>query len=178
MIEQAKYWRKFLIKTAKNLEKRYRQKRWSARSYYNLEKEVFLGFFSIRKLKESYLVNQSLISNNHVVRSFPRVSTPLTIIKDPNHFLNNYHPFKGKDCTLSLKDLCNQFIHSFYFSPLIPENIGLMGFYFSSDWDKSKTVYYIQLIKVIEIFMSVGSDRAITLKLIIEKGVCSVLVKD
>lgn len=178
MIEQTKYWRAFLLKTVKNLEKRYRQKRWNARSYYNLEKEVFVGFFTIRKLNESDLISQSLNSSKYFVRSFPKSSTPLSIIKDPNHFLNNYHPFKGSDCTLSLIDLCNQFIHSFYFSPFIADNVGLMGFYFCSNWQKSKTVFYIPLIKVIEIFMSVGFDQPKTLELLIEKGVCSVLVND
>lgn len=138
MIEQTKYWRTFLLKTANNLESRYRQKRWDARSYFSLEKEVFLGFFAIRKLKESNLINQSLISSNYVVCSYPKSSTPLSIMKDPDHFLNGYDLSKGTECQLSLKYICEQFIHSFYFSPFIPDNRKLIGFYFCSDWQKIK----------------------------------------
>ncbi len=40
MIEQQLYWRRDLRNFAERLEKRYRQKNWSDRTRYNIEKEI------------------------------------------------------------------------------------------------------------------------------------------
>jgi hypothetical protein len=43
------------------------------------------------------------------------------------------------------------------------------GFYFTSDYQSKKCIYYIPLIKVIEIFLSVANSKRIKLDIDIDK---------
>ena len=67
VIEQDTYWRRDLLKFGERLEKRYRQRKWSPRTLYNIEKEVFLSFYAIRKLIESRKVDSAVSRLNCAV---------------------------------------------------------------------------------------------------------------
>jgi hypothetical protein len=173
MIEQADYWRKDLYKLAKVIERRYRQKKWSSISFHNLEKEIFLGFFSIRKLIESKKVAKSICNLNYSITTYPYSTNNLSLWKNPNP-LNNYDLLNGISSNKSIEEICNQFIHSKIFIPFIPLNEELVGIYVCSDKYKSIELYYIQLITIIELYLSVSSDEIKRIKLNIEGRILSV----
>lgn len=153
MIKQDSYWRKELKGIAFKLEKRYRQQKWSAITEFNFEKEIFIGFFIVRKLMENDYVSLKIVSLNYEVMTYPH--TPKI---DAKHFLHNINLMKGEEVTISIKSLCNQFIHSFNLTPFIPRDSEMTGIYFCSDFFKSKKLFYIQLIKIIELFLAVSND--------------------
>ena len=61
MISESEPWKKGLLQIANMLERRYNQKRWASQSRYLLEKELFIGCFSARKLMDSNKVATELL---------------------------------------------------------------------------------------------------------------------
>lgn len=53
MIHDSHYWKDDLLKLSRKLESRLLQTRWGDRNLYIIEKEIFIGFYSVRKLIES-----------------------------------------------------------------------------------------------------------------------------
>lgn len=164
MIEQVTHWRKELYRIAINLEKRYRQKRWTDRSEFSLEKQIFIGFYIIRKIMESKKCNKTLHGTNYRIYSSP-YSQKSGIMQNINHPLNDYNLPVGELELISIKELCNQFIHSYHFVSAVPFGHQLVGFYFVSHNLRKEKIYYIQLIIIIEIFISFFKDQKIELKL-------------
>lgn len=151
------YWLNELKESAKFLESLYRTNIWNNEHEFKTEKTLFLGFYAIRKLKESKLLSTRITGIN--------TSLIYYSIKD-NHknvnsekWSNKYYFGKSYKETLSLKKLCNQFIHSKIYSPFIPDNKCCVGFFFASDDEHKKLVYYVQLKKIVGIFLSIIHDK-------------------
>ena len=168
MIEQSSYWKRDLIKTAGQLEKRYRQKVYSVRSLFAIEKQMFYGFYAIRKLIEAKAVEKKILGNQIALTAYPVTEAFYANLNGGSIFKEQYNYVNGERVTLSLKELCHQFVHSYNFSLFTPVD-GLYGFYIASDRDKAEKIYYITLQKVVEIFLSVGSDKIIKTELIFNK---------
>ncbi len=60
--------------------------------------------------------------------------------------------------SLNVTEVCNQFIHSLIFTPFIPFGEALVGVFVASDYASKKMLYYITLVKIVEIFRSVGAN--------------------
>jgi hypothetical protein len=165
VIEQDSYWRTDLLKFAERLEKRYRQKKWSDRTRYNIEKEIFLSFYIIRKLIESRRVRASVSGSRHTVMWCPIIigESPST---SPKTFALTYLLYHGWREEWTPAELCNQFVHSFIFSPFTPFKKDMVGIFFASDHQSKTGLYYVTLVKVIEIIISAGRNRPTKLKLI------------
>ncbi len=54
--------------------------------------------------------------------------------------------------------ICNLMIHSYVFLPDLTEENQLSGFYFASDTDKNKKLYYLPVSDVIGLFELFGND--------------------
>lgn len=98
-------------------------------------------------------------------------------MKDTDHPLNNYNLFKGFDSNKSnksIKYICHQFIHSEIFIPFIPFGKELVGIYFCSNKKKLNEIYYIQLVTIVELFLSVSLNEIKRIKLNVEGKTISV----
>ncbi len=157
MIFESAPWKDEVLKIAGKLERRYNQKRWTEQSYFLLEKEIFLGFFCIRKLIESNKVSTELRGKNIELAVYPSGRKPITLLNQ-HKFPELYDLYGGNTELVSYWDICNQFIHSSIFSPFIPTGQSLVGIYIASDWAKKNKLYYITLIKILEIFVAVGNN--------------------
>ncbi len=160
MIEQHSYWRRDLASFARALEKRYRQKRWSKLTQYKIEKEVFLSFYIIRKLIENKRLKPSVVASRHTVTWYPIIigATPST---DPKTFVFTYLLYHGWLEEWAPGEICNQFIHSFIFSPFRIPRGDMLGIFFASDRESKTGLYYIKLIPVIDIILSAARNRPI-----------------
>jgi len=52
MIYESFPWKEYLLKISKSLKSRQIQKRWTSRTSFLFEKEIFTSFYIIRKLIE------------------------------------------------------------------------------------------------------------------------------
>lgn len=157
MIFESEPWRDELVRLASRLEKRYTQKRWNERSLYLLEREIFLGAFAARKLIESRKVSDQISKSPVQIARYPAGSEAITFLKQHN-FAKLYDLYANEKESLTYRDICNQCIHSSIFAPFIPFGKALVGVFVSSDRSKSKKLYYIPSVRLIEMFRSIGTD--------------------
>lgn len=163
MIHESSYWKNDLLKLASRLERRLIQTRWAANNIYTLEKEIFIGFYSIRKLIESKKVSDNLSSKKYSIHEFPYRGNPTSFM---THFEDSeYDLSKAKTTEISISTLCNQFIHSHHFLPFLTNSKKLIGFFFCSDHKRTTGLYLITLFDVVDIYRSVGNNYPHTIHL-------------
>ncbi|MDK9749451.1 hypothetical protein KIP00_00280, partial [Vibrio sp. B513a] len=154
------YWLDELKASAHFLEGLYRSGEWSERLEYEVEKSIFVGFYAIRKLQESGHLDQRVSSLNWTLTAYPSCEEAKS-----EKWIRNYNHSKGFAKLFSLKKMCHQFVHSVHFSPFVPDESFCVGFYFVSDYDSKKELYYIQLVNVLNVFLSVASGKNVKLKI-------------
>ncbi|EMN7207537.1 hypothetical protein WB861_004595, partial [Vibrio parahaemolyticus] len=92
-----RYWLAELEQSAIYLEKLYRSNDWNDDLEFSVEKSIFIGFYAIRKLKESGLLPNNVTSLNWKITTYPKVDKPRQ-----NKFINDYQLFSGGSKQLSL----------------------------------------------------------------------------
>lgn len=158
MISHSYYWKKGLLREADKLHKRLEQKRWTERSVINIEKDLFLSFYSIRKLIEAKRLTDSVVQYSLPVVSYPNSGRNVTLLNcsEPSDFYNFSLPQKEK---LDLVFVCNLFIHSYLFFISFDENGVLDGVLVNSDRTRNKSMWGISVVEIIRTFKMVGNDK-------------------
>ncbi len=149
MISDSDLWKEDLVKTARKLLGRMLQKRWSRRSLFTLEKELFIGFYSVRKLIESQNVSNELIDKRFELLMFPKKILPKEVIGKILPYEPS--PSDASKKQVTVRDICNQFIHSYHLIPFGGNNT-LIGFFINSDFQSKKGIYLITIFDIVEIF--------------------------
>lgn len=162
MIHDSYYWKDDLLKLSRKLESRLLQTRWGDRNFYIIEKEIFIGFYSVRKLIESKKISDSIKSKSYEIKEFPHNGNQGSV-SDP-YRLEDYILTQEKITKLSVAMICNQFIHSYHFIPYFHNGKNLAGFYFCSDHKSSTSLYFIFLNDIIDIFRSTGNNYPSTMR--------------
>jgi len=166
MIAESYYWKKELLKLADKLTKRTKSKRWWTESQHgSFEKEVMIGFYIIRKLIEAKTkLSNSLVASKLDGRKYHNISKRVTWRN--NHRFHECYDFENpKSCKFDLVFLCNQFVHSYIFSPTFDcedENINrsltLGAIHFFSDDKRNNWLFEVRIEVIIRIFKDIGND--------------------
>ena len=143
MIFECQYWRKELRRLAGDLRKRKDQRRWSGRSEARVEQQIMVGFYMVRKLIEANVLRDELQASSFGIKSFAFKAKNISYIIWPD-VAEKYDLPKPKDESVNLKDVANQVIHSYVFTPSFRTNGGLTGVFVSSD-DRRKDVRVVWL---------------------------------
>lgn len=131
--------------------------------YINLriEKFFFTSSFIIRKLNEDHKLSDELESEDFSCVEYKRKGIKKVGILDFmnwHHIDRFYNLRKGIKCLLSLKDICNYFIHSFIFIPNLNYKDRPCGIFVNSDRTKNKYLFYIKLTTFVKLLNNVISD--------------------
>lgn len=162
MILESSYWKNDLLKLADKLQHRIIQKRWGGKNIFALEKDLFIGFYAIRKLIESQKISDSVRLKTYVISEFDYRGPKDSVL---TYFSNEKYNFgKPKQKQLTIVQICNQFIHSFYFLPCFSEEGYLIGFYICSDHQRIKSIYLITIFDVVDIYKTVGNNYPLMIK--------------
>lgn len=161
MIYESSHWKSDLLKLASTLERRIIQTRWGDKNLFVVEKDIFLGFYTIRKLIESRKISDSVIKRKHKLKDFPYSGNPQSLFTHMRD--NEYDLTSGKTVSLTTIELCNQFIHSHHFLPFFPDGKRLIGFFFCSDRKRTSGIYLITIFEVVNIYRLVGSSYPTTI---------------
>ena len=163
MIWESSYWKEPLLASARWLLHVRLSERSSERTYVRIEREVFFGFYSIRKLLDSQKISDSTKLLSFDLRWHPNT-------KHVDHL--NWHKLDklydlnvSRTETRDIRFLCNQFIHSYVFLPA-EDNRRLEGFFVSSDRDRNRKVYFVELRHVLTAFRTVGRDNPSEVRLV------------
>jgi hypothetical protein len=157
MIYESSLWKDDLLKQAKVLRSRMTQKRWNENSFVRLEQTIMLGFYSIRKLIEAKKLSDSVANQYIPVNVYSWKGKPVTKMNwgdiDKLYELDAAQP-----TTKNLIFFCNQFVHSYVFVASFDKNNCLDGIFVSSDRERHKALYLIQIHQIIDFFEQVGND--------------------
>jgi hypothetical protein len=157
MIWESSDWKEDLLKTALKLSKRTHQKRWTERSFFLFEKEIFFAFYSIRKLMEAKKLSNCVVEAEIQLQAFKSMGLPVTRLNQ--HKIDQLYDLENPSSeSIKLKDVCNQFIHSYIFVPCFGEFDELNGIIFCSDYSRKHKVFKIAIADLIEVLKMVGSD--------------------
>jgi hypothetical protein len=157
MVGESYPWKEELLKIATSLKYRLTQKRWSQRSSFLFEKEIFISFYIIRKLIES-----KTLSNRNLklkIKCLSIHSTNYGSTYFNRHKLETLFDFtKTREMKIELVTLCNQIIHSYIFEPSFDDEFNVFGFFVSSDERRNKSLYLILIDDIIKVFNIIGND--------------------
>lgn len=157
MIWESSYWKSDLLRVAKTLKARSRQRKWPERSLVNIEKEVFYAFYGIRKLIEARKLCDAVANRVCPARSYRSLGKPVTYFNwhRIDELFDLSHP---RSKHLKLRYICNQIIHSYVFSTEHGEEGGLAAILFCSDRHRHKELYRLEISEVTKVLNEVGSD--------------------
>jgi hypothetical protein len=155
VIDESHYWKQPLLKAATWLQ-RLRIKPQSQQALVRLEREIFVGFYAIRKLTDTMKLTHKIKA-----MTFPLLVHPCVKRVDYMncHKIDEFYDLQST--TTELRDLaylCNQFIHSYVYRAVISEDQRVDGFYVSSDRSRQKHLYFVTRASVLTAFRSVGRD--------------------
>lgn len=158
MIWESSYWKDGLLKLARDLKRRtMHQKCWPEASLAHLEQSLMVGFYSIRKLMEARKLSESTTSRRFVVKAYRCKGKPVTFL-NWHHLDALYDLENPENRDLDLKALCNQFIHSYVFSPVFSDDNRLQSILVTSDHQRSRVLYEVSIEQLISLFELAGAD--------------------
>lgn len=151
MIWESTYWKEELFRNANRLKKRKAQQRWLERSHAGLEKDVMIGFYSIRKLIEAHKLSDELRDRQVPLWGYQWTGRDVTYMN-----WDRIHRNYDLECPVSLQQsvawIANQLVHSFVFMANCNERGGLESILFNSDHTRRKHLYKVTVDQLIALF--------------------------
>lgn len=154
MIWESSYWKEPLLESASWLRRVRFRKNTRERTLARVEKEIFIGFYSIRKPLEAIKVSDNTKNSKHELTWYSNTKTANYLNWHKIEDLYNLSSTNKE--TRDLEYVCNLFIHSYIFSLAGEER--LEGVYINSENTKNKKLYFISLNTILVIFRLVGRD--------------------
>ena len=129
---------------------------------FHFEKNLFISAFIVRKLIESDKMSDYIDNLNIKVKAYKpkkHINKIYCYIDEDRY---NWEDIEEKD--MSIKDISNYLIHSYVFNFSInDENYKCESFFVSSDYDRNKYLYEIQMKDWYKVLDKVSSDSIISL---------------
>lgn len=157
MISESWYWKKPLLEMAERLRSLKSVHELSEKQLIQIERDIFIGFYSVRKLLETITkVTDATKSSRVQVTWYPN--------RKPVNWRNNHRIDELYDFEKKFKEtrdvwfISSRIIHSFIFTPYVGEQGGLAGIMFTSDNDKDTKLYSMDIDDVTKVFERVGND--------------------
>lgn len=157
MIWESWYWKQPLRRFEKRLKALKASPEPSEEQLVQLEKDIFIGFYSVRKLFETPTkVTDATKATKLKLSWHPNNRKKVTWHN--NHKLDVLYDLSNENHEIRYaRFVCSRIIHSFIFAPVFGED-GLEAVLFTSDTDKDKRLYSLQIDEVIDFFELVGRD--------------------
>lgn len=158
MIFETRFWKNDLRKSADKLAQRASQRVWREASYGQLEREIMIGFYALRKLSESRRLSEHFLNVPVPLVTFPSLGKPIGYFVWPT-VEKHFDLTKPTGTSRPVSFLCNQVIHSWVFSPWFDGSNRLAGVFFSSDRKRTAEVYRLELQRIVELFRTASGSR-------------------
>ena len=158
MIYESVYWKKDLLKIARRLGKRKSLMQWNETDHGEFEKDIMIGFYVIRKLAEAKKLSVETLSAKIIGSKIPHNGRGVHYFSR-SRFVDCYNFENCNKTKFEISFLWNQLIHSYIFDPYFCHSSGnLLGVYFTSDTQRNKYLFSLDIDTVIGLFKTVGKD--------------------
>ena len=158
MIWESYYWKIELQKIAKQLERRKRQTKWYDASFANVEKEIMLSAFMVRKLFDSDKIDKRIDDKEIDIVIYKSNGKKINRLKThhPEQYFVLKKPIKSK---MKVRDICNQIIHSYIFTLVYNEANKFESIFVASDYKKFRYLVELTITKYISIINKVSNYK-------------------
>ena len=155
MIE-SRYWKEDLLKYAKLFKPKKTPSRLTEKAQVNLEKDVIIAFFMVRKLMESTKLSSKTTEYKATLYRSPCVGK----VNNSNFWdIEKIYDFEQEEkCKKDVRFVCNQLIHGGATYAYRDETRNWGGLYTCSDFERSKYVYNIPLDEIVKILEIASND--------------------
>lgn len=149
MIGESCYWKDPLLKSAVRF-KAFSIKELEESDLVQIERDVFIGFYSIRKLMDTFKICDKIKQWKLSLGCHPNKGEVCIM---HSHNLEEIYDLERKiQMTENLRFICNQIVHSFVFAICQSEHGGFEGILFSSDREKNSRLFNVTTGCLIDIF--------------------------
>ncbi len=163
MIESC-YWKEELYRIAKSLRRVTRPARWSERAHCELERDLMIGFFLLRRLIELHIVSRRTRDDTLSVFSYKAVGTNVTRLKGHNiwefYDMEQEHPEKKKSSYIA-----NQFIHAYTSFVARDRTRNWCDVFVVSDYDRNDCIWRVPVAEIRRIFRVAAEDYPHTVRM-------------
>jgi len=164
MIWESGPWKRYLARCVATLGQRKQQRRWTEASCAAVERDIFLSAYAVRKLLDAGMVSDEVESGSLRAVAHPPRGCMVDIMNW--HRIDELYDLSTHtEVALSLRELCNQVVHSFVFSLAFAAPGGLEGFFVASDREKERRLLYFSIDAVADALLRVADDDIMTLYL-------------
>lgn len=160
VIWESHYWKEPLLKMADRLEKYSQKETLTERQGAQYERDLFIGYYSVRKLFESTAkVSDETRATKMSLEWFPKKpGAPIVDWYNRSEICELYdltdrHP-EQRDALF----VAHRLIHSFIVVGIPAFEGNVSGDFFTSDRDKEKRLYFVPADETVALFRAVGSD--------------------
>lgn len=155
MIE-SRYWKKDLLRYAKAFSPKKNPSKRSNKNQVNIEKDIVIAFFIIRKLAESHKFSPKI--NNYNIKIFRH-----SCVKDVNNrnYMDIHEMYDlSREEEISKKPtfVSNQLIHGGAMFAYRADDGNWEGIYTCSDFERQKYIYRIPFSEVVSFLKKAGKD--------------------
>lgn len=158
MITESYYWKKPLLAGAKIIRKHMDAEDISEAQFARIEREIFIGFYAIRKILEATGKVSAETRDLKVVlkRYEKRTDQPIVDWYNRSDFWELYDL---DNAALEVRDLlyvAHRMVHSFIF--ILSGDDDGNGAFFTSDRDKETRLNFVSTDEIVRVFETVGKD--------------------
>lgn len=158
MIWDSAPWKYELVRVATDLERRKFQRRWSDSSLAKVERDIFYSAYAVRKLLEANKLSDEVDKSVIEATRYPSLGKPIDFL-NWDKIEKLFDLDSEEEFTQSIKDFCNQIIHSSIFITVHDDDgRGLFGFFVASDRLKGKWLLRFEIDEIIRLLRLVAYD--------------------
>jgi hypothetical protein len=157
MIWESDHWKMPLLRLASKLARWSIPREWTERELVSIEKDIFIAFYSIRKLMDAKKLSDATELMPLNVAIYPTKHKDVTFHNWDN-IDSLYDLTASQTSQRDLRYICNQIIHSYVFVPDISEDGAFAGILFCSDRERNKKLYGVETNELISALCVVGKD--------------------
>jgi hypothetical protein len=157
MILESKYWKTDILRANKRLNRKSKQRVWSERMFVEVEKDIFISFYALRKLMDCQKISDEIANGLVTVFAYPVLGKHVTRM-NWHEFFELYDLKNGRKDSIPLRTLCNQIIHSYVFMPAFNTRGFFNGIYITSDNHRNRFLYKVKLTNISKILQTVGNN--------------------
>lgn len=165
MIYESSPWKQELKRRVKQIGKYNTVIRFDNKfdaTYIIMEKNLMFSAFATRKLIECEKLSDSADSYSFPIKAYRPLKPVDRMHRWPDEDTHDWnHPVR---LTALGKNICNWLIHSYIFCLLFEENGPVTGLYVSSDYDRNKYLYEIELKSWLDYLNYVAADNVVAME--------------
>jgi len=158
MIKDPTYWRRDLLRSTQELERRSTQGHWTEATFARTEQIIMLGFYSVRKLLDAGKASHQIDTRNvpliEYQRGLHRSQPVYGPILQAHYDLDFPHQLQAP-----LRFVSNQVVHSYVFAIAVGYKSGFAGIYFASERERNERMFFLEARELITLFCDVARDR-------------------